>query len=160
MDARLHSLEQLLALPIAGELLVQKSRFLVTISPGASLVTASQLMAENDIGFLPVIEGANLVGVLSERDIVRRVSLGRSTAVGEIMTTDLHTVGAETNIHECLAIMHRARIRHLPVVDGRVLHGVLSVRDLMGALVDRQELLLRRLKEERVMILSPYSSSY
>jgi len=69
-------------------------------------------------------------------------------------------VAPEARVPECVTLMHRSRIRHLPVVEhGRVL-GVLSVRDLMGSLIERHERLLRRLNEERVTLLFPYSSSY
>lgn len=117
-------------------------------------------MEENDIGFLPVINGGKLVGVLSERDIARGMVLHHRTGVGEVMTTRVHTVTPETPAPECITLMHTCRIRHLPVVSSSSVLGVLSVRDLMGALIERHERLLRRLHDERVSLLSPYPSSY
>ena len=144
----------------AAELLAVGSRAIVTTSPEAGAGEAARLMKEEDIGFLPVLEGGKLVGVLSERDIVRGVSLRRPTFVREIMSTRVHTVAPEAKVPECVRLMRREHVRHLPVVSGATLHGVLSVRDLMGSVIDRHERLLGKLQEERVMLLSPYPSSY
>ncbi len=95
------------------------------------------------------------MGVASERDIARGVLLPRRTAVHEIMTTQVHTVAPDARVPECVTLMYRSRIRHLPVVEhGRVL-GVLSVPDLMGSLIERNERLLRRLHDERAALLIP-----
>ena len=100
-------------------------------------------MEENDIGFLPVLDGGKLVGVLSERDIARGVILQTATAVREIMTTRRPHRSPETTVPDCLTLMHGSRIRHLPVVRAAAVLGVLSVRDLMGSLIERHERLLR-----------------
>ena len=147
-------------LSTAGELVAQKRRSLISVSPGTTARAALREMEENDFAFLPVLEGEKLVGVASERDIARGVILHYRAAVREIMTTDVHTVAPETKVPECLMIMHRARIRHLPVVKGGRVIGVLSVQDLMGSLIERHERLLRRLHDERVTLLFPYPSSY
>ena len=76
------------------------------------------------------------------------------------MTTRVHTVAPETKLPECVALMQRERIRHLPVMSARAMLGVLSVRDLTGALIERHERLLRRLHDERVTLLFPYPSSF
>jgi CBS domain-containing protein len=157
---RLRSLEQLMPLPTAGELVARKRRSLVSVSPGTTARDALRAMEENDIAFLPVLEGDRLVGVLSERDIARGAILHCRTGVREIMTTDVHTVAPETKVPECLVIMHRARIRHLPVVKRDRVIGVVSVQDLTGSLIERHERLLRRLHDERVTLLFPYPSSY
>jgi CBS domain-containing protein len=144
----------------AGELIAEKRQPVVSVSPGATALAALGEMERKDIAFLPVLEGEKLVGVLSERDIARGVLLRQRTAVRDIMTTQMHTVAPEARVPECVTLMHRSRIRHLPVVEhGRVL-GVLSVRDLMGSLVERHERLLRRLHDERATLLFPYPSSY
>ena len=117
-------------------------------------------MEKSDIGFLPVLDGEKLVGVVSERDIARGAILHDRTAVREIMTTHVRTVVPETKVPECIALMHGSRIRHLPVLSGATVLGVLSVRDLMGSLIERHERLLRRLQDERVTMLFPNSTSF
>jgi len=144
----------------AGELITRNRQSLVTTAPSATALAALGKMEEKDIGFLPVLEGEKLVGVVSERDIARGVILHHRMQVREIMTARVQTVAPETKVPECLVLMHRERIRHLPVVsDGAVL-GVLSVRDLTGSLIERHEALLRRLHDERLTLLFPYPSSY
>jgi CBS domain-containing protein len=160
MQARLRSLEQLMGFATAGELLAQKRRTLVSVAPGTTAREALRKMEDNDIAFLPVLEAQELVGVVSERDIARGLLLRHRTVVREIMTTRIHTVTPEAKVPECVALMHRERIRHLPVVSAGAMVGVLSVRDLMGSLIERHERLLRKLHEERVALLFPYPSSY
>lgn len=144
----------------AGELLAEKRQALVSVAPSALARDALREMEDRDIAFLPVLQHGKLVGVVSERDIARGVILQHRATVREIMSTRVHTVAPENKVPECLMVMHRERIRHLPVVsDGTVL-GVLSVRDLTGSLIERHERLLRRLQDERVTLLSPYPSSY
>jgi CBS domain-containing protein len=147
-------------LPTAGELIAQSAKPLVSVSPDATARAALLTMEENDIGFLPVLDGGKLVGVLSERDIARGMVLHHRTQVCEVMTTHVHAVAPETTVPECITLMHGCRIRHLPVVSSSSVLGVLSVRDLMGALIERHERLLRRLHEERIGLLFPYPSSY
>ena len=160
MLARLRSLEQLMPFATAGELIAHKSRSLVTVSPATTARAALHEMEEKDIAFLPVLEGGKLVGVVSERDIARGVILHGRTLVRDIMTTDVHTVAPEAKVPECVMLMHASRIRHLPVASGGTVQGVLSVRDLMGSLIERHERLLRRLQDERMTLLFPYPSSY
>ena len=104
----------------AGELHRARSASRSSASrPAPRRVAALRAMEEKDIGFLPVLEGEKLVGVVSERDIARGVHPASSrTAVREIMTTHVHTVAPETKVPECVTLMHRERIRHLPVVSG------------------------------------------
>jgi len=160
MQARLRSLEQLMPFGTAGELIAAKRQPLVSVERGATALEAVRAMEQKDIGFLLVLEDEKLVGVLSERDIARAMILRSRTLVGEIMTTRIHSVTPEAKVPECVALMHRERIRHLPVVSGCTVVGVLSVRDLMSALIERHERLLRRLHEERVALLFPFPSSY
>ena len=144
----------------AGELIAHNRQPLVSVPPSATAHGALREMEEKDIAFLPVLEGEKLVGVVSERDIARGVILQHRTSVREIMTTRVHTVAPETKVPDCVMLMHRSRIRHLPVASGGTVHGVLSVRDLMGSLIERHERLLRRLHDERATLLFPYPSSY
>jgi CBS domain-containing protein len=157
-------MEQLMPFPTAAELLSKKTDVVVSVPPETSVLAAVQLMARKDIGFLPVIDGGTLAGVLSERDCARRMLLqelpAATTTVREIMTTPVHSVPPQSKIPECIMLMHAKGIRHLPVVSGNALIGVLSVRDLMGALIERHERLLRRFSEERLTLLYPSPSSY
>jgi len=160
MLTRLRSLEQLMPFATAGELLAKKGRPLIAISSGATVLGALHLMHREDVGFLPVLDELKLAGVLSERDVARGGMLEQRVFVREIMTTRVHTVAPEARVSDCAMLMHRERIRHLPVVSGERVLGVLSVRDLMASLIERHERLLRRLHDERVTLLFPYPSSY
>ena len=162
MESPLRSVDQLMPFATAGELCA--NRPVISVAPQASVLQAMQTMVEKDIGFLVVLENGRLAGVLSERDCARRVLLARlnatDVAVREIMVTRVHTVPPQWRIPECITLMHEHGIRHLPVAVGDKVEGVLSVRDLMGALIVRHERLLRRLQEERITLLFPDPSSY
>ena len=164
MLTRLRSLEQLMPFATAGELIAKKRQPLVAVSPGTTVLGALREMKEKHIAFLPVLDGEKLVGVLAERDIACGVILeqrsAKDTAVRDIMTTRVHTVAPDSKVPECVMLMHREGIRHLPVVSAGKVQGVLSVRDLMGSLIERHERLLRRLQEERLTLLFPDPSSY
>ena len=148
----------------AAELLAKKAGPAVSIASGATVLEALQMMVENNAGLLPVTEGGGLVGVLSERDCARRVVLEQrpaaTTLVRDIMKTKVHTVPRHAKIPECITLMHEKTIGHLPVVRGTEVLGVLSVRDVMGALIERHERLLRRLREEQLMLFYPDPGSY
>jgi len=164
MAIPLTSMEQLLPFSTAEELLAKKKEPIVSVPPGTTVLAALQIMTEKHVGFLPVIEAGALAGVVSERDCARRVLLQQlpaaSTPVRDIMTTHVHSVPPQSKIPECVTLMHEKDIRHLPVMRGNEVLGVLSVRDLMGALIERHERLLRRLAEERLTLLYPDPSSY
>jgi len=164
MAIALTSMEQLLPFPTAGELIARKHGPVLSVPPATTVLAALQLMADKHVGFLPVIENGALAGVVSERDCARRVVLRQlaaaNTAVREIMTTQVHSVPPQSKITECIMLMHDKDIRHLPVMRASEVIGVLSVRDLMGALIERHERLLRRFNEERLTLLYPDPSSY
>jgi len=114
------------------------------VSPAASVLDAIKLMAEKGIGALVVLDQARLAGMISERDYARKIILhGRSsqdTAVSEIMTEKVITVRSEQTVDDCMALMTRHRIRHLPVVDAGKLAGMLSIGDLVKEVIaDREE---------------------
>jgi CBS domain-containing protein len=160
MRARRRTLEQLMPFATAGELITRQKQHLVTTSPDVTAREALERMEQKDIGFLPVLEHGNLVGVVSERDIARGVILHDRMRVRELMISRVHTVAPEATVPECLVLMHRERIRHLPVVKGGIVLGVLSVRDLTRSLIVRHERLLRKFHDERLTLLFPYPSSY
>ena len=164
MQIPLTSMEQLLPFPTAQELLAKNRKTLESVPPDTTVLAALQMMAEKNIRFLAVIDNGKLAGVLSERDCARRVILGKldagKTAVREIMSTNVHTVRPETKIPECIMLMYAKDVGYLPVMRGSEFLGVLSIREVMGALIERHERLLRRLGEERLTLMYPDPSSY
>ena len=112
-----------------------------TVSPDETVLAALRLMAEKNIGAVLVVSDGRLHGILSERDYARKVVLlGKSsteTAVRDVMTTDVITVGPDWSSAQCMALMTAKHIRHLPVLDGGVI-GVISIGDVVRAVVDEQ----------------------
>lgn len=132
------------------DVLRKKGSGVIAVSPDDSVFEALQALAENNIGAVLVCDGAQLVGILSERDYARQVILkgkaSRDTLVHEIMTTSVVCVHPEHSIEECMALMTDKRFRHLPVVcDGRLL-GVLSIGDVVKALLDEQAYRIEQLE--------------
>ena len=125
-------------------LLEAKGGELISIQPDASVLDAIKLMAEKGIGSLVVTEGDSLKGIVTERDYARKVIIkGRasdSTAIAEIMTTDVVTASSDQTVQQCMAIMTKIKCRHLPVVDDGHLVGIISIGDLVQAIIaDQQE---------------------
>lgn len=124
------------------ELLAGKTADVHAIGPDAAVVDAIRLMAANGIGAVVVMEGPRLAGIVSERDYARKVVLeGRSskdTPVRAIMTTEVVTVHPGDSIDACMQLMTEHRIRHLPVRDGDAVVGVVSIGDLVKAVIERQ----------------------
>jgi CBS domain-containing protein len=128
---------------IASQLLKHKGRVIHSVSPDAPVLEAIRLMAEHGVGALLVMSGEQLVGVVSERDYARKVILkGRAsndTPVRQIMSSPVLTVQADQSVHDCMRIMSEKRIRHLPVVDASGVVGVLSIGDLVRAVLEEQQ---------------------
>ncbi len=164
MQIPLTSMEQLMPFPTAKELIERKREPVLSVPPSMMVIEALKLMAEKDVRFVPVIENGALAGVLSERDCARRVILGHlaadRTPVRGIMATNVSTVPPESKIPECITLMYEKDVGYLPVMRGNEVIGVLSVRELMGALIERHERLLRKLGQERLTMLYPDPSSY
>jgi CBS domain-containing protein len=123
-------------------LLEGKGNKVFSIAPDAPVLEAIKHMAEHRVGALLVMRGDELVGVLSERDYARKVILqGRSssqTAVSDIMTPQPLTVDPDTDVFECMRLCTDSRIRHLPVVRDNVVVGVISIGDMVKAVIDAQ----------------------
>ncbi len=110
------------------------------IQPDQTVFEAANYMVQCNVGAVPVLDGTKLVGIFSERDIMKRVvSESRNpmtTRVSEVMTSGVHTVSPSTDCHEAMAMMQEYAVRHLPVCDGATLVGFLSVRDLLRQKLD------------------------
>ena len=109
------------------------------IGPNATVIDAIRLMDEKNVGALPVVDNGTLVGIVSERDYTRKVIVkGRSskgTPVSDIMTKELLTVNPGESVAECMRIMTEKRVRHLPVLEGTKLVGILSIGDVVNWLM-------------------------
>jgi CBS domain-containing protein len=123
-------------------LLREKDRSLSSIEPTATVYAAIELMAAQNIGALPVVEAGKLVGMLSERDYTRKVILqgraSKTTPVGQIMTRNPSVVSPDDSIGDCMRMMTEQRVRHLPVLDGDALVGILSIGDLVKWIISSQ----------------------
>jgi len=112
-----------------------KDRRVYSVDAGRTVLEAARYMMENNVGAVPVLRNGDLTGILSERDIMNRVvAVGRTpgtTAVSEVMTANPRAVAADESIEECLFIMREFGFRHLPIVDGKELKGLVSLRDVL-----------------------------
>jgi CBS domain-containing protein len=135
---------------LVKHLLEAKPHAIHSIEPDRPVLDAVRLMADKYVGAVLVMSGDQLVGIVSERDYARKVILkGRSSAdtpVREIMTATVLTVGPGDSAHRCMRVMTEQRIRHLPVVDGGKVVGVLSIGDLVKAVIDEQAEQLEQLQ--------------
>ena len=132
------------------QLLEAKTPEIYAIAPDAPVIEAIRLMAEKRIGAVLVMEGTRLVGILSERDYARKIVLqGRSssdTPVRTIMTADVLTVRPDDTAEHCMQVVTNQRIRHLPVIRGGEVVGVVSIGDLVKAVIEDQQLELDQLQ--------------
>jgi CBS domain-containing protein len=121
----------------------------ISVTPSTTVFQALQRMAEHNIGALLVMNGDRLVGIFSERDYARKVALrglnSRDTPVGDLMTGRLITVGPAWSAEQCMALMTEHHIRHLPVVEGDAVLGVISIGDAVKAVVDEQHFVIGQL---------------
>ncbi len=122
-----------------------------SVGPEASVYEAIEMMADKEVGALVVLEGDSLVGVFSERDYTRKVTLkgrtSRDTKIKEIMTSRVTYVRPEQSVQDCMALMTEKRIRHLPVMDGEKLLGMISIGDLVKAIIDEQQHVIEQLEQ-------------
>jgi CBS domain-containing protein len=135
---------------LVQHLLDAKGADVISVDEDTSVYDAIALMAECSIGSLLVMQGEELKGIVTERDYARKVILkGRSsetTSVGAIMSTTLITAKPEQTVDECMALMTEKRIRHLPVVAGNRVIGVISIGDLVQAIISAQQEAIEQLE--------------
>jgi CBS domain-containing protein len=121
------------------------------ISPHASVYEALERLAEKNVGALVAVEGSNVVGILSERDYVRKVILkgfsSRDLKVSDIMSSPAITVSPRSTVDECMQHMTEKRCRHLPVVDEGTLVGLVSIGDLVNWILSAQDRTIRQLED-------------
>jgi len=135
---------------LVKDILAEKGSKVWTISPEAKVIDALKLMAERSVGAVVVMYKNQVTGILSERDYARKVILkGRSSAetlVKEIMTFQVYYVNPTTTSEECLALMTQKRIRHLPVIDGEKLVGIVSIGDVVKSIISHQKVTIENLQ--------------
>jgi len=129
---------------LVRHVLQSKGSSVVSVSPSTSVLDAIKLMAEKGIGALVVLEGTKLAGIVTERDYARKVILkdksSHNTPVSEIMSAKVCTAALEDSVDQCMNTMTDKRIRHLPVVSGGRVVGMISIGDLVKAVIaDQQE---------------------
>jgi CBS domain-containing protein len=125
-----------------GAILAHKGSAVWSIAPNSMVFDAIQLMADKNVGALPVVEKGELVGIISERDYSRKVILkgksSKDTPVRDIMTQEPVTVHPGDSVGECMHVMTEKRVRHLPVMEGAKMVGLLSIGDLVRRIISAQ----------------------
>lgn len=128
---------------LVQHLLDAKGRGVISVSATTSVFDAIKLMADKTVGSLLVMEGDQLRGIVTERDYARKVIIkGRSsetTEVGEIMTADVYTATSLATVNDCMTVMSERKIRHLPIVDEGAVAGMISIGDLVQAIISDQK---------------------
>lgn len=134
-----------------AEILKSKAdRAIYRTTPTASVYDAVSMMAEKNVGALLVLKGEELVGMITERDYARKIALmsrsSRETPVRDIMTSELLYVGPDRTSDECMALMTENRLRHLPVIEGGKLIGLISIGDLVKNVIADQQFIIEQLE--------------
>ncbi len=136
--------------PISS-LLFRKNSQLWSIAPEAKVFDAIKLMAEKNIGAVPVVSGGKLVGIFTERDYTRKIALAgktsRETAVFEVLTANCITVGPDDSVEDCMRLMTENRVRHLPVMEGKNLVGIISIGDLVNWIISVQNVAIAQMEQ-------------
>jgi CBS domain-containing protein len=125
------------------ELLKKRESAMWSLAPNDSVFDALQQLANHNVGAMMVMDQGKLVGVFSERDYTRKIALAgkssKDTQVKDIMTPDVLTVSPETRTRDCMALMSQKKIRHLPVMEGDKVLGMISIRDIMNDIIADHE---------------------
>jgi CBS domain-containing protein len=133
-----------------SELLKKRNSTLYTVKPDDTVFDALKLLADYEVGALMVMEHGKLVGIVSERDYTRKIALqgknSKVTPVSEIMTKNVLVVSPDTRTRHCMAMMSEKKIRHLPVMDGGTVVGMISIRDIMDDIIADHEATISQLE--------------
>ena len=134
-----------------GALLTQKGPAVWSIAPGTTVFDAIQMMADKNVGALPVMTGEQVLGMFSERDYTRKIALkgrsSRETLVSDVMTASPLIVSADDSVDRCMRLMTQNRIRHLPVVENGRLIGIVSIGDLVNWIISAQSAAIDQLEK-------------
>src|SRR5262249_42548215 len=134
-----------------SDLLDSKGTAIYSVGPDDPVLDAIKVMAERHVGALLVMKGDELVGIVSERDYARKVILlGRAsntTSVSQIMSSPVHTVTPKRSVEDCMRLMTQHRVRHLPVVENGRVMGVISIGDLVKAVIEHQRQTIEQLED-------------
>jgi CBS domain-containing protein len=137
-------------MPTMRDMIRRKGSEVFSILPDAFVYEALAIMAKHNTGALLVVSGNKVEGILSERDCVRKVDLegksAKSARVSEIMTEKVVSVEAGQELEECMSLMIEKNIRHLPVMDGKALLGLISIRDVLREVVEVQKVMIAQLE--------------
>lgn len=132
------------------QLLVDKGDDILTIGPNSSAYDAIKAMADNHVGSLLVMENENLVGIITERDYSRNIILkgksSKNTPVKDIMVSNVLCVKPKQTVEECMALMTDKRVRHLPVIEDDKIIGIISIGDLVKAIISEQKFMIEQLE--------------
>lgn len=133
-----------------SELLRKRDGTLWHVRPETSVYAALELLADYEVGALMVMEGGALVGVFSERDYTRKIALqgrnSRTTPVSEIMTRQVLIVSPTTSTHDAMVVMSARKVRHLPVLEGSTVLGMISIRDILDDIIEDQASTIEQLE--------------
>jgi CBS domain-containing protein len=133
-----------------GQVLKAKGNVYWYVAPATTAYEALEIMADKNVGALLVIEGGKLVGMFSERDYARKVILkgksSKNTEVRELMTSPPITIEPEKSLHECMVVMTKNHIRHLPVMDSRGLVGLVTIGDIVHSIITDQAATIEELE--------------
>lgn len=136
--------------PISS-VLIQKSSALWSVAPEATVFEAIRLMAEKNVGSLLVLSGGRLAGLFTERDYTRKVALfgksSKETRVGEIIPRETITVTPDDSVEDCMRLMTEKRVRHLPVVEGANVVGIISIGDLVNWIISTQNAHIEQMEQ-------------
>ena len=136
--------------PVAHLLKTNDRSTFLRVAPDVSVFVALELLSTLRVGALMVMDGERLIGIFSERDYCRKVALkgrnSKETTVADIMTSEVFTVPSTTSTHACMAVMNEKHFRHLPVVDGDKVLGLISMRDIMADVIAEHEFTINQLE--------------